>query len=212
MAIFRKVHVSFWSDSFISGLEPEQRYFYLYLLTNEKTTQCGVYEITPKQISFDTGYSIDRVSKLLEYFIKMGKIRFNDKTNEIAIGKWLKYNGSDSPKVQSCITKEFSKVKDTVLIEYVNSMDTHPQEEEEQEEEKKKTKKEVFLKPTQSEVETYFIENGYTKESGTKAFTYYETGNWKDSQGKQVKNWKQKMQSVWFKPENKAVQNAFDWK
>ena len=62
MAVFRKVHVSFWSDSWISSLTVEQRYFYLYILTNEKTTQCGIYEITKKQIAFDTGYSIDRVS------------------------------------------------------------------------------------------------------------------------------------------------------
>jgi len=73
-------------------------------------------------------------------------------------------------------------------------------------------KKAVFSKPTQTEVENYFIENGYSKESGTKAFSYYDIADWKDSQGKQVRNWKQKMQSVWFKPENKAVQNAFDWK
>jgi hypothetical protein len=75
-----------------------------------------------------------------------------------------------------------------------------------------KDKKAVFTKPTQTEVESYFTENGYTKESGQKAFTYYDIADWKDSQGKQVRNWKQKMQSVWFKPENKAVQNAFDWK
>lgn len=59
-----------------------------------------------------------------------------------------------------------------------------------------------FTPPTLSEVLAYFEENGYTKQSGEKAFKYYETGNWKDSSGKQVKNWKQKMQSVWFKPEN----------
>jgi hypothetical protein len=40
-------------------------------------------------------------------------------------------------------------------------------------------------------------------ELANKAFKYYETGNWKDGKGNQVKNWKQKMQSVWFKEENK---------
>lgn len=137
MAIFRKIHTSFWSDSFVSELDNDQKLFYIYLMTNERTKQCGVYEITKKQISFDLGYSIDKVSKLLTYFITNGKIRFNDKTNELAVGNWLKYNNSTSPKVQSCINQEFSKVKDTVLIEYVKSMDTHPQEEQEEEEEQK---------------------------------------------------------------------------
>jgi len=136
MAIFRKIHTSFWSDSFIQDLEKDQKLFYLYLLTNERTRQCGVYEITKKQISYDLGYTMDRVSILLEYFIKAGKIKYNSTTKELAIGNWLKYNNSTSPKVKSCIDKEFGYCKDTVLIEYVKSMDTLSQEEEEQEEEK----------------------------------------------------------------------------
>jgi hypothetical protein len=136
MAIFRKIHTSFWSDSFIQDLEKDQKLFYLYLLTNERTRQCGVYEITKKQISYDLGYTMDRVSILLEYFIKLGKIKYNSTTKELAIGNWLKYNNSTSPKVKSCIDKEFGYCKDTVLIEYVKSMDTLSQEEEEQEEEK----------------------------------------------------------------------------
>lgn len=140
MAIFRKVHTSFWSDTFIQDLTTDQRYFYLYLLTNEHTSQCGVYEISKKQISFDTGYSMDRVSILLAYFIKTGKIKYNEATKELALGKWLKYNNSTSPKIVSCINREFEQVKDRVLIEYVRSMDTASQEEEEQEEEQEEEK------------------------------------------------------------------------
>lgn len=124
MAIFRKVHTSFWTDSFVQSLTPEQKYFLLYLLTNEKTKQCGIYDIGKRQICFDTGYNIDTVSKLLEYFISAGKIRYNDATNEIAIKNWNKYNGSSSPKVQSCVDEELINVKDRVLIEYVYSSDT----------------------------------------------------------------------------------------
>jgi hypothetical protein len=135
MAIFRKIHTSFWSDSLISELDNDHKLFYIYLMTNERTRQCGVYEITKRQIAFDLGYTIDRVSILLKYFINRNKIKYNEKTNELALGNWLKYNGSTSPKVQSCINKEFSLVKDTLLIEYVKSMDTYSQEEQEEEEE-----------------------------------------------------------------------------
>jgi len=138
MAIFRKIHTSFWSDSFVSDLDKDKKLFYIYLLTNERTKQCGVYEITKKQIAYDLGYSIDTVSKLIQYFIKTKKIKYNEETKELAIGNWLKYNNSTSIKVQTCINNEFLKVKDRVLIEYVKSIDTHPQEEEEQEEEKEK--------------------------------------------------------------------------
>ena len=67
--------------------------------------------------------------------------------------------------------------------------------------EKKRVEKSKI--PTLSEVELYFKENGYTKDSAVKAFYYYQENNWKDSRNNQVKNWKQKMQGVWFKDENK---------
>jgi hypothetical protein len=118
----------------------------MYLLTNEKTKQCGIYEISKKQISFELGYSIDRVSKLLTYFIKTGKILYSEETKEIAIKNWNKFNGSTSPKVVSCILSELKNVKDRVLIEYVNGMYTASQEEEEQEEEQEQdNSSELFL-------------------------------------------------------------------
>ena len=66
----------------------------------------------------------------------------------------------------------------------------------------KKIKEKVYI-PTLPEVELYFLDNGYTKDSAVKAFHYYQENNWKDSRNNQVKNWKQKMQGVWFKEENK---------
>lgn len=60
-----------------------------------------------------------------------------------------------------------------------------------------------FTPPTLEQVKEYFKEKGYTEQTAIKAFEYYNTANWHDSRGKPVKNWKQKMISVWFKPENK---------
>ncbi len=78
---------------------------------------------------------------------------------------------------------------------------------------KSKEKRKHFSAPTIEEVQNYFKENGYTKESAIKAWNYYDTGNWKDSKGDQVKNWKQKMQGVWFKDENKDLSKSEvpDW-
>ena len=142
MAIFRKIHVTFWSDPFTSELNNDRKLFYLYLLTNERTKQCGIYEISKRQISFDLGYSIDTVSILLKYFIKIGKIQYSDSTNEIAIKNWKKFNYSTSPKVVKCIESELKLVKNRVLIEYINSIDTLSQEEQEQEEEKEEEQEE----------------------------------------------------------------------
>jgi len=138
MAIFRKIHTSFWSDTFIQELDNDHKLFYLYLLTNEKTKQCGIYEISKRQISFELGYSIDRVSKLLAYFVKTGKIMYSEETKEIAIKNWNKFNGSTSPLVVKCIKSELCNVKNRVLIEYVNGIYTELQEEQEEEQEQEK--------------------------------------------------------------------------
>jgi hypothetical protein len=63
-----------------------------------------------------------------------------------------------------------------------------------------------FTPPTLLEVTDYFLEKGYSDSSAKKAWEYYESGNWKDSKGNQVKSWKQKMHGVWFKPENLIVE------
>ena len=62
-----------------------------------------------------------------------------------------------------------------------------------------------FTAPALLEIQTYFIENGFSKELAKRAFDYYDVANWKDSKGNQVKNWKQKMRGVWFKEENKEI-------
>jgi hypothetical protein len=66
----------------------------------------------------------------------------------------------------------------------------------------KKEKENFFVPPLLNEVKLYFKENNYTEESAVKFFNYYDCANWKDSKGNQVKNWKQKAQSVWFIEEN----------
>lgn len=68
---------------------------------------------------------------------------------------------------------------------------------------KPKNKKKVFVPPTISECIEYFKENGYKEDVATRAFNFYSCADWVDSKGNKVKNWKQKMQSVWFKEENK---------
>jgi hypothetical protein len=186
MAIFRKIHTSFWSDPFIQDLDNDHRLFYLYLLTNERTKQCGIYEISKKQMAFELGYTIDRVSKLLTYFIKTGKILYSDTTKEVALKNWLKYNGSTSPKVASCIKSELCLVKDRVLIEYVNGMYTASQEEEEQEEEQEQEKR--FQKPTIEDVKTYMKEQGMNDIS-ERWMSHYESNGWLVGKNK-MKDWK----------------------
>lgn len=51
----RLVNTKFWSDGFIVNLDPLERYLFLYLLTNEHTEICGVYELPMAVMVRETG-------------------------------------------------------------------------------------------------------------------------------------------------------------
>ena len=68
----------------------------------------------------------------------------------------------------------------------------------------------TFKAPTVDEAVAYFIANGYTEDSARRFFSYYDCAGWKDSNGKSVRNWKQKAQAVWFKDENKISKPIYN--
>src|SRR5690606_37858067 len=122
MAKYRQIHVEFWQDSFVLDLTPEEKFFYLYLMTNSKTTQCGIYELPKKIIQFETGYNSDTVDKLINRFVEYGKIMYSNDTKEVFMLNWIKYNYSTSPKVQTCISNELKTVKEPAFIDVFNNL------------------------------------------------------------------------------------------
>ena len=134
MAVFRKINIDFWEDSkVVDDFTPEDRYFMLYLMTNPHTNQTGCYELTPRQMEFETGYNKDTISKLIKRFSEnLGIILYDENTKEVLIKNWHKYNWSTSPKIMACIFKEVENIKstelrnsiDTLLIQYGYNIDT----------------------------------------------------------------------------------------
>ncbi|OES45261.1 DnaD domain-containing protein [Domibacillus iocasae] len=122
MAKFRMVHTAFWDDPKVNEeMTPEDRYFFLYLLTNGNTTQIGIYQITKKQMAFDMGYSIESINSLLQRFTDHHKIiKYSEKTREIAILNWGRFNFNKGGKpVMDCVRAELKMVKDPELIPFV---------------------------------------------------------------------------------------------
>lgn len=116
MAIYRSINIDYWQDGFILDLTPEEKYFYLYLMTNSKTTQCGIFEVPMKIMETETGYNRETIMKYINRFISYEKIAYDSDTNEILLYNWIKYNRPTSPKVLTCVEKELAKVKSKILI------------------------------------------------------------------------------------------------
>ena len=119
---FRQIYTSFWRNTYIQDeMTPEDKYFYLYLLTNDQTKQIGVYQVTQKQIAFDTGYSQESIKALLHRFEDHHKlIKYSPDTKEIAILKWggLNFNKGGKP-IECLLEKEFKETKNKELIRLV---------------------------------------------------------------------------------------------
>ncbi|MDP4164588.1 MAG: DNA replication protein DnaD, partial [Bacillota bacterium] len=130
MAKYRMVRTEFWKNPIVlEEMTPEDKYFYLYLLTNPHTTQIGIYRITKKQMSFDLGYSIESVQSLMDRFTLHHKlIRYNPETRELAIKNWGKDNLHKGGKpVMDCILSELKEVEDRLLILYVSESIQKPE-------------------------------------------------------------------------------------
>ena len=82
MAIYRNVQLSFWTDNKVEDdFTPEDKYFYLYLLTNPQTNICGCYEVSYSQMTRQTGYNKDTINRLLDRFEKVhGMIKYCKET------------------------------------------------------------------------------------------------------------------------------------
>lgn len=121
MSKFRQIYCDFWQNSYIQEeLTPEDKLFYLYLMTNTKTTQIGVYSITLKQMAFDLGYSIETIKSLMLRFEEYHKlIKYDTETKEIAILKWGKNFTKGGTPMEACVKKEFEETKNKDLVRLV---------------------------------------------------------------------------------------------
>ncbi|EPY6468465.1 DnaD domain protein [Clostridium sp.] len=116
MAKYRQLYTEFWKDGFVVELEPEEKYFYLYLLTNANTSQCGIYELPKKIIENETGYNRETVDNLIKKFEEYKKIIYSEETKEIIILNWFKYNEPNNINAIKCVNKELKKIKNRNFV------------------------------------------------------------------------------------------------
>lgn len=119
MAIYRNISLSFWEDNkVVDDFTPEDRYFYLYLLTNPHTNLIGCYEISIRQMSHETGYSQKIVEKLLDRMENLHNvIIYSRETKEIYIKNWCKYNWTKSEKLLKNVENVSKYIKNETLKE-----------------------------------------------------------------------------------------------
>ena len=206
MAIYRNIHMSFWTDSkIIDDFSPEEKYLYLYLMTNPHTNLAGCYEISIKQAIYETGYASEKIMKLIDQLERVHNIiRYSKDTKEILLLNWSKYNWTSSEKFRKPLAEELKSIKDDDFKRYLvdifngeENVDTVPVKGDTVSEKKdtvSETPKPVlkpqplFKPPTLEEVEAYCTERN-NKINAQQFIDFYSSKGWMVGKNK-MKDWK----------------------
>lgn len=121
MAKGRLISTGFWDDSkVVDDFTPEDKYIYLYCMTNPHTNLCGCYEVSVKQIASETGYNEDTVKRLLMRLDRNHNvIRYSSTTKELLVLNWFRYNWSASEKLNKPLLAEIRGIKCDGFREYL---------------------------------------------------------------------------------------------
>ena len=217
---YSNLSMSFWTDSKIDDdFTPEDKYFFLYLLSNPHTSVTGCYEISMKQMERETGYNTDTITRLIRRMQDVHHvIRYDEQTKEVLIVNWYKYNWTKSEKLIKSIARvaqfiksgEFQKyVFDMVYIRYGYIIDTSVSESESESDTDTDTdndtdtdtdsecmaaaepqpKRARFTAPSVDEVRAYCQERKNSIDP-QRFVDFYTANGWVQGKGKPIKDWK----------------------
>ena len=124
MAIYRNVSMTFWTDSKVADdFSADDRYVYLYLFTNPHSNLCGCYEISYRQMAYETGLDVKKLKNIIGRLQnKHDVIRYNEETKEVLLLNWHKYNWTVSEKFRRPLRVEIDNIKDDRFRSYLDDL------------------------------------------------------------------------------------------
>lgn len=122
MASYTKIYKTFWTDAKVDEFTADDKYLYLYLLTNPRVSLCGCYEINIKHMAYETLLSTDKVQKSIERLSKSNVVKYCKETKELLIVNWHRFNWTSSPRLINGVRKEIETVKCPEFKQYLTSL------------------------------------------------------------------------------------------
>ena len=157
-------------------------------------------------------YDLRTHSSIIESIINEFNLFVIDGENfgSMSVEKRLNQRQEKSQNARKSILSRWNKVKDnTTVLQSYNDSNTIKESKEKKIKVKDIHTVKNFIPPPEQEVIDFAVQNGETIELGKKIYVYYSLANWHDSNGKPVKNWKQKVYVNWLtknKDKNKDVE------
>lgn len=115
----RILHTKMWEDEFFAELTPTEKLLFIYYITNLRIGLTGIYELSDRIISFETGLNRDQIEKTNEKFQTAGKIFFNG--NWIFVRNANKLGGYNGEKISKAMENEVSLIP-TAIYEYFSKV------------------------------------------------------------------------------------------
>lgn len=184
---------------------------YLKALKNEgKLTFNEFIPYDIKMLSTITGHNVDVVEKAIKVFKAMGLIDILDNGTIYMLDMQKMIGSISSEGVRKAEYREkirIEKENGTHLGQCPNIISNSNSISNSNIDNKKEKK--TFVPPTLEEVKEYAKEKNYLY-LANKFYEYFTTGNWVDSKGQKVKNWKQKF-ITWATYNSKPTTSGRDY-
>lgn len=115
MAKYRPIFTRIWKDPDFEEMDAESKLIFIYLCTNELTTESGIYSISFKTISNETCIPLETVKELLTNGLLTNIVHDPD-TKYLFVVNFKKYNAGGKPSlVEKAIVNDYKISKHTFL-------------------------------------------------------------------------------------------------
>lgn len=217
-AKLRSVSTKFWTDPFVEDLTVSEKLLFLYLITNDRNNMLGIYEISLKKISFETGIDKATIEKAFKRFERLNKVKYSN--NYVTLFNFIKNQSYNQNMKVSAVNlyndlPEHAKIEGVTVDEYNPSkafeslckgfgilrkieIEEESEIEIENEDEIEAHKKKQI--PSFDEFLTYARTLDPWSEdykfSLEAKYDQWKENKWKDGYNKPIKNWKTKIKNT----------------
>lgn len=102
---------STWTDGVFEMMSNVEKLFYILIHVGEETSDCCMFQITPKRIAFHLGISARKAEELIQKFIDKGLVMYNFENNEMLVVDYMKHNPCRGGLKYENYKKDFAKIK-----------------------------------------------------------------------------------------------------
>lgn len=107
---------AFWGDDFVQSLEPESKLLFVYLWTNKSCNAAGLYQITIKSITFETGLPSERLKSIFSSL--ESKVKWYPEQNIVWVKNFVKHQ-SKSPQFLIAVAKCLNSFNNVIIKEFL---------------------------------------------------------------------------------------------